>query len=185
MWKRILQGLGAVLLAASIVGLYVGLAWLGATPFELVLTTVMTLTVLAVGALTIHLRALHRALFQHAQVAYKGFMLDLFLALKTLLRERGEGAEAAENDLVWILIEDYFRREAELYNTVVEELYDKTSMMRILERGRVRKEAGLGDPRPVEPLYARLHDLLARIRTERLAREEERVGREEERLGAR
>ena len=63
------------------------------------------------------------------------------------------------------------RREAELYNTVVEDLYDKTSMMHMLERGRVRKEGGLADPRPAEPLYAELHELLARLREERQARE--------------
>ncbi|HEU4464035.1 MAG TPA: hypothetical protein VFS53_03230, partial [Gemmatimonadota bacterium] len=59
-----------------------------------------------------------------------------------------------------------------LYNTVIEELYDKTSMMHMLERGRIRKEGGLADPRPVEPLYAELHELLARLREERDARYE-------------
>lgn len=173
MLKKILKILGAIVLAVAIVAAYAGLAWVGATPFELVLTTVMILMVLAVGALTLHLRALHRALFQHAQIAYKGFMLDFFLSLKTLMRERREAGESAEHDLVWNLIEDYFRRETELYNTVVEELYDKTSMMHILDRGRVRREPGLPDPRPVAPLYAGLHELLDRLREERLAREEE------------
>jgi hypothetical protein len=74
------------------------------------------------------------------------------------------------NELIWNLLEDYFRSETELYNTVIEELYDKTSMMHMLERGRIRKEGGLADPRPVEPLYAELHELLARLREERDAR---------------
>jgi hypothetical protein len=99
-------------------------------------------------------------------------MLNFFLALKGLLRERRTDATAAENDLVWNLIEDYFRREAELYNTVVEELYDKTSMMHMLDRSRMRKEPALGDPRPVEPLYQELHALLGRLREERGVRED-------------
>lgn len=174
MLKTILRWIGAVLLGAAIVAGYVGLAMLGATPFELVLTTVMILMVLAVGALVLHLRVLHRALFQHAQIAYNGFVLDFFLRLRELLRERREEGRAAENDLLWNLIESYFRRETELYNSVIEELWDKTSMMHMLERGRLRKEAGLGDPRPVEPLYAELHELLGRLREERMAREEAR-----------
>jgi len=172
MGKELLKGLAVGLLAGGIIAGYVGLSWLGATPFELVLTTVMAAMVIAVGALVLHLRAVHRALTQHAQVAYKGFMLNFFLALKGLLRERRTDATAAENDLVWNLIEDYFRREAELYNTVVEELYDKTSMMHMLDRSRMRKEPALGDPRPVEPLYQELHALLGRLREERGAREE-------------
>lgn len=174
MLKTILRWIGAVLLGAAIVAGYVGLAMLGATPFELVLTTVMILMVLAVGALVLHLRVLHRALFQHAQIAYNGFVIDFFLRLRELLRERREEGRAAENDLLWNLIESYFRRETELYNSVIEELWDKTSMMHMLERGRLRKEAGLGDPRPVEPLYAELHELLGRLREERMAREEAR-----------
>lgn len=178
MVKRVLKWIGAVLLGAAIVAGYVGLALLGATPFELVLTTVMILMVLVVGALVLHLRVMHRALFQHAQIAYNGFVLDFFLRLRELLRERREEGRAAENDLLWNLIESYFRRETELYNSVVEELWDKTSMMHMLERGRLRKEAGLGDPRPVEPLYAELHELLGRLREERLAREEARASNE-------
>jgi len=141
------------------------------TPFEIVLVAILVVLVVAVTALVLHLRALHRALFQHAQVAYKGFMLNFFLALKGLLRERAS-ADQPENDLVWNLIEDYFRRESELYNTVVEELYDKSSMMHLLDRSRVRREPGLGDPRPVEPLYQELHALLGRLREERRVREE-------------
>lgn len=176
MWRKILLWLlGAVVVAAIGVG-YWGLWLSGATPFQLVLTTVMLLMAIAVLALVLHLRALHRALFQHAQIAYRGFVLDFFLSLKTLLRERREEGRAAESDLLWNLIEGYFRRESELYNTVVEELWDKTSMMHMLDRGRLRKEAGLGDSRPVEPLYADLHDLLGRLREERLAREEGRGG---------
>lgn len=164
MGRKFLKGLLVGLLAAVVVAGYVALYWSGATPFELVLTTVMAAMAVAVGALVLHLRAVHRALFQHAQVAYKGFMLNFFLALKGLLRERRTDTTAAENDLVWNLIEDYFRRESELYNTVVEELYDKTSMMHMLDRSRMRKEPGLGDPRPVEPLYQELHALLGRLR---------------------
>jgi hypothetical protein len=99
-------------------------------------------------------------------------MLNFFLALKGLLREREGEARAAENDLVWNLIEDYFRRETELYNTVVEELYDKSSMMHLLDRSRTRREPALGDSRPVEPLYQELHALLGRLREERRQREE-------------
>lgn len=66
MVKRILKWIGAAVLGAAIVATYVGMAWLGATAFELLLTTVMIAMVIAVGALTLHLRALHRALFQHA-----------------------------------------------------------------------------------------------------------------------
>lgn len=175
MLKRVLKWIGALLLGAAIIAGYVGLALLGTTPFELVLTTVMILMVVVVGALVIHLRALHRALFQHAQIAYRGFVLDFFLSLRSLLRERREEGRGAENDLLWNLIESYFRRETELYNTVVEELWDKTSMMHMLERGRIHKEAGLGDPRPIEPLYAELQELLGRLRDERVAREEARA----------
>ena len=45
-------------------------------------------------------------------------------------------------------------------------------MMHMLERGRVRKEGGFADPRPVEPLYAELHEFLGRLREEREARDE-------------
>lgn len=100
------------------------LLWLGVSVFELVLTTVMVAMVVAVVALILHLRALHRALFQQAQVAYQGFVLNFFLAVRHLLRERRSDEPSAEGDLVWNLIEDYFRREAELYTTVIEELYD-------------------------------------------------------------
>ena len=177
MVKKVLRWIGALLLSAAIVAGYVALAWLGATPFELVLTTVMILMVIVVGALVIHLRAVHRALYQANQVAYKGFMLEFFLGVKTLLRERRDSPEDAGDDLVWSLLEDYFRREVELYYTVVEELYDKTSLMHMLERGRVRKEPGLPDARPVEPLYSGLHDLLGRLRDEREARREAAGGR--------
>ncbi len=170
MIKKTLKILGAVLLSAAIVAGYVALAMAGATAFELVLTSVMILMVIAVGGLILHLRALHRALFQHAQVAYKGFMLDFFLAVKTLMGERREEG-TAEHDLVWNLLEDYFRKEADLYNSVVEELYDKTTMMHMLDRGRMRKESGLSDNRPVEPLYAGLHQLLSTLRDEREERE--------------
>ena len=163
------------LLAGGIIAGYVGLAWLGATAFELVLATIMSAMVIAVGALILHLRALHRALYQQSQVAYQGFVRHFFLAVRSLLRERRAGEAAAEGDLVWNLIEDYFRREAELYNTVVEDLYDKTSMMHMLERGRLRREPGLGDPRPVEPLYQELHALLGQLREERGEREEARA----------
>ena len=175
MIKKLLRILGAIVLAAAVVAAYVGLTLAGATPFELVLATIMILLVIVVGALVLHLRALHRALFQHAQVAYKGFMLDFILAVKTLMRERREEG-SAEHDLVWNLMEDYFRREADLYNTVFEELYDKTTMMHMLERGRLRKESGLPDNRPVEPLYAGLHELLTRLREERMDREGARTG---------
>ncbi len=140
------------------------------SPFEIAMVVMMAAMIVAVVALVLHLRAIHRALFQNAQVAYKGFMLNFFLALKGLLRERETEETAAESDLVWNLIEDYFRRETELYNTVVEELYDKSSMMHMLDRGRTRKEPGLGDPRPVEPLYQELHALLGRLREERRRR---------------
>lgn len=172
MLREFLKGLAYTLVAAAIIGLYVALAWSGATVFELVLATIMTAMVVVVGALVLHLRAVHRALFQHAQVAYKGFMLNFFLALKGLLRDRRSEGTAAENDLIWNLIEDYFRRETELYNTVVEELYDKSNMMHMLDRGRMRKEPALGDPRPVEPLYQELHALLGSLREERRVREE-------------
>jgi hypothetical protein len=82
------------------------------------------------------------------------------------------GETGPANDVIWNLLEDYFRSETELYNTVIEELYDKTTMMHMLERGRIRKEGGLSDPRPVEPLYTELHELLARLREERQARHE-------------
>lgn len=174
MLKKMIRILGAIVLVGVVAAAYVGLAWAGATTFELVLTTVMILMTVMVGALVLHLRALHRALFQHAQVAYKGFMLDFFLAVRTLMRERRDES-SAEHDLVWNLLEDYFRRESELYNAVVEELYDKTTMMHMLERGRVRKESALPDNRPIEPLYARLHELLSRLREERIDRERARA----------
>jgi len=171
MMKRIFLWIGGLAVVAALGAGYYGLYLSGAGPFELVLTSVMVLIVVAVFALVLHLRALHRALFQHAQVAYKGFMLDFFLALKQLMREREDDASGAVGDLTWNLIEDYFRREAELYNTVVEELYDKTSMMHMLDRTRIRKEVGLGDPRPVEPLYSEVHRLLERLREDRMARD--------------
>jgi hypothetical protein len=98
-------------------------------------------------------------------------MLNFFLEVRALMRDRsGESGPASE--VIWNLLEDYFRSETELYNTVIEELYDKTTMMHMLERGRMRKEGGLADPRPVEPLYAELHELLARLREERQTRQE-------------
>lgn len=170
--KTVLKWIGGIVVAAVLVAGYWALYDLGATAFELVLTSVMLLTVIAILALTLHLRTMHRALFQHAQVTYKAFMLDFFLALKKLMREREDDASGAASDLTWNLIEDYFRREAELYNTVVEELYDKTSMMHMLDRRSIQKEVGLGDPRPVEPLYQDLHLLLEKLRDDRMAREE-------------
>lgn len=169
---KVIKGIVAVVLLAGIVAGYTALAMAGTTAYELLLATILGAMVIAVFALVIHLRAVHRALFQHAQVAYKGFMLNFFLALKGLLRDRDADVQAAENDLVWNLIEDYFRRETELYNTVVEELYDKSSMMHLLDRSRMRKEPALGDSRPVEPLYQELHALLGRLREERHQREE-------------
>ena len=169
MAKRLLRWLAAFLAAAAIVALYAGLALAGATVVELVVASALVLLAVAVYTLILHVRALHRALFQQSQVAYKAFMLDFFLAIRRLLRERRE-SDDVDDDLIWNLIEAYFRREAELYNTVVEELYDKTSMMHLIERGRVRKDAGIPDPRPVEPLYAELHELLAQLREERQAR---------------
>jgi len=169
---RVLKGIVVVVLLGGVAAGYAALAMAGTTPYELLLATILLAMVFAVVALVLHLRAVHRALFQHAQVAYKGFMLNFFLALKGLLREREADPRAAENDLVWNLIEDYFRRETELYNTVVEELYDKSSMMHLLDRSRTRKEPALGDSRPVEPLYQELHALLGRLREERRQREE-------------
>lgn len=171
MLKHILKVLGAIVAVAAIGAAYAGLHLGGASAFELVVLTVLILIAIAVAALVLHLRALHRALFQHAQIAYKGFMLNFFVEVRALMRDRA-GEAAPANELIWNLLEDYFRSETELYNTVVEELYDKTRMMHILERGRVRKEGALADPRPVEPLYAELHELLARLREEREARHE-------------
>lgn len=171
MLKSILKILGAIVAVAAIGAAYAGLYLSGATPFELVVVSVLLLLVIAVAALVLHLRALHRALFQHAQIAYKGFMLNFFLETRSLMQSRAEETGPA-NDVIWNLLEDYFRREAELYNTVIEELYDKTTMMHMLERGRVRKEGGFTDARPVEPLYAELHEFLARLREQREARGE-------------
>jgi hypothetical protein len=171
MLKGILRVLGAIVAVAAVGVAYTALYLNGAEVFELVVVSAVLLMAIAVMALVLHLRALHRALFQHAQIAYKGFMLNFFLEIRSLMRDRaGEGGPA--NDVIWNLLEDYFRRETELYNTVIEELYDKTTMMHMLERGRLKKEGGLADPRPVEPLYAELHELLARLREERLARQE-------------
>lgn len=171
MLKRFFRVIGAIVVIAAVGAAYAGLYLVGATAFELVVVSVLFLMVVAVGALVLHLRALHRALFQHAQIAYKGFMLNFFLEARGLMRDRsGESGPASE--VIWNLLEDYFRSETELYNTVIEELYDKTTMMHMLERGRMRKEGGLADPRPVEPLYAELHELLARLREEREARQE-------------
>lgn len=169
MLRRILKISGVIVAVGAIGAAYVGLFLSGASPFELAVLSVLLLLVIVFIALALHLRALHRALFQHAQVAYKGFMLNFFLATRSLMQGRGD--ERPANDVIWNLLEDYFRRESELYNTVIEELYDKTTMMHMLERGRVRKEGGLADPRPAEPLYAELHELLARLREERQARE--------------
>lgn len=171
MLKNILKILGAIVAVAAIGAAYAGLYLSGATPVELVVVSVLLLVVIAVAALVLHLRALHRALFQHAQIAYKGFMLNFFLETRSLMQNRAAETGPA-NDVIWNLLEDYFRREAELYNTVIEELYDKTTMMHMLERGRVRKEGGFADPRPVEPLYAELHEFLGRLREEREARDE-------------
>jgi hypothetical protein len=172
MGRRLLKGVLIALLTAGVVAAYLWLAWTGATVFELVMLTITATLLVAVVALTLHLRELHRALYRQSQVAYQGFMLNFFLSLRDLLRERRSDQAAVESDLVWSLIEDYFRREAELYNTVVEELYDKTSMMHILDRGRIRRAPAVGDARPDEPLYQELHALLGRLREERRAREE-------------
>jgi hypothetical protein len=169
MLRSTLKVLCAIVAIAAIGAAYAGLYLGGATAFELVVVSVLLLMVVVVGALVLHLRALHRALFQHAQVTYKGFMLNFFLEARALMRDRA-GESAPANEVVWNLLEDYFRSEAELYNTVIEELYDKTTMMHMLERGRMRKEGALGDPRPVEPLYAELHELLAQLREDREAR---------------
>jgi hypothetical protein len=171
MLRNILKVLGVIVAVAAIGAGYAGLYLSGATPFELVVVSVMLLMVIVVGALALHVRALHRALFQHAQIAYKGFMLNFFLETRSLM-QGGAGETGPANDVIWNLLENYFRRETELYNTVIEELYDKTTMMHMLERGRVRKEGGLADPRPVEPHYTELHELLARLREERQARRE-------------
>jgi hypothetical protein len=169
MLRSTLKVLCAIVAIAAIGAAYAGLYLGGATAFELVVVSVLLLMVVVVGALVLHLRALHRALFQHAQVTYKGFMLNFFLEARALMRDRA-GESAPANEVVWNLLEDYFRSETELYNTVIEELYDKTTMMHMLERGRMRKEGALGDPRPVEPLYAELHELLAQLREDREAR---------------
>jgi hypothetical protein len=169
MLRSTLKVLCAIVAIAAIGAAYAGLYLGGATAFELVVVSVLLLMVVVVGALVLHLRALHRALFQHAQITYKGFMLNFFLEARALMRDRA-GESAPANEVVWNLLEDYFRSDAELYNTVIEELYDKTTMMHMLERGRMRKEGALGDPRPVEPLYAELHELLARLREDREAR---------------
>lgn len=171
MLKGILRAFGAIAVVAAVGAAYAALYLNGAEVFELVVVSAVLLMAIAVMALVLHLRALHRALFQHAQIAYKGFMLNFFLEIRSLMRDRA-GESGPANDVVWNLLEDYFRRETELYNTVIEELYDKTTMMHMLERGRLKKEGGLADPRPVEPLYAELHELLARLREERQARQE-------------
>jgi hypothetical protein len=171
MLRNILKILGAIVAIAALGAAYAGLYMNGTTAFELVVLSVLLLMALALAALVLHLRALHRALFQHAQIAYKGFMLNFFLETRALMQSRA-GEAGPANDVIWNLLEDYFRSETELYNTVIEELYDKTTMMHMLERGRIRKEGGLTDPRPVEPLYAELHELLARLREERHARHE-------------
>lgn len=171
MLRNILKVVGAIVAIVAVGAAYAGLYFTGATAFELVVLSVMLVMVIAVAALVLHLRAVHRALFQHAQIAYKGFMLNFFLETRALMQSRA-GETGPANDVIWNLLEDYFRSETELYNTVIEELYDKTTMMHMLERGRIRKEGGLADPRPVEPLYAELHELLARLREERQARQE-------------
>ena len=171
MLRNILKVVGAIVAIVAVGAAYAGLYFAGATAFELVILSVMLVMVIAVAALVLHLRAVHRALFQHAQIAYKGFMLNFFLETRALMQSRA-GETGPANDVIWNLLEDYFRSETELYNTVIEELYDKTTMMHMLERGRIRKEGGLTDPRPVEPLYAELHELLARLREERQARQE-------------
>ena len=171
MLRNILKVVGAIVAIIAVGAAYAGLYFTGATAFELVVLSVMLVMVIAVAALVLHLRAVHRALFQHAQIAYKGFMLNFFLETRALMQSRA-GETGPANDVIWNLLEDYFRSETELYNTVIEELYDKTTMMHMLERGRIRKEGGLADPRPVEPLYAELHELLARLREERQARQE-------------
>lgn len=171
MLRNILKVVGAIVAIIAVGAAYAGLYFAGATAFELVVLSVMLVMVIAVAALVLHLRAVHRALFQHAQIAYKGFMLNFFLETRALMQSRA-GETGPANDVIWNLLEDYFRSETELYNTVIEELYDKTTMMHMLERGRIRKEGGLTDPRPVEPLYAELHELLARLREERQARQE-------------
>ena len=171
MFRNILKVVGAIVAIVAVGAAYAGLYLAGATAFELVVLSVMLVMVIAVAALVLHLRAVHRALFQHAQIAYKGFMLNFFLETRALMQSRA-GETGPANDVIWNLLEDYFRSETELYNTVIEELYDKTTMMHMLERGRIRKEGGLTDPRPVEPLYAELHELLARLREERQARHE-------------
>lgn len=171
MLRNILKVVGAIVAIVAVGAAYAGLYFAGATAFELVVLSVMLVMVIAVAALVLHLRAVHRALFQHAQIAYKGFMLNFFLETRALMQSRA-GETGPANDVIWNLLEDYFRSETELYNTVIEELYDKTTMMHMLERGRIRKEGGLTDPRPVEPLYAELHELLARLREERQARQE-------------
>ena len=119
MLKNILKILGAIVAVAAIGAAYVGLYLSGATPLELVIVSVLLLVVIAVAALVLHLRALHRALFQHAQIAYKGFMLNFFLETRSLMQNRAEETGPA-NDVIWNLLEDYYRREAELYNTVIE-----------------------------------------------------------------
>lgn len=171
MFRNILKVVGAIVAIVAVGAAYAGLYFAGATAFELVVLSVMLVMVIAVAALVLHLRAVHRAMFQHAQIAYKGFMLNFFLETRALMQSRA-GETGPANDVIWNLLEDYFRSETELYNTVIEELYDKTTMMHMLERGRIRKEGGLTDPRPVEPLYAELHELLARLREERQARHE-------------
>lgn len=171
MLRNILKVVGAIVAIIAVGAAYAGLYFAGATAFELVVLSVMLVMVIAVAALVLHLRAVHRAMFQHAQIAYKGFMLNFFLETRALMQSRA-GETGPANDVIWNLLEDYFRSETELYNTVIEELYDKTTMMHMLERGRIRKEGGLADPRPVEPLYAELHELLARLREERQARHE-------------
>ncbi len=88
MLKHVFKVLGAIVAIAAIGAAYAGLYLGGASPFELVVVTVLILLAIAVVALVLHLRALHRALFQHAQIAYKGFMLNFFLEVRALMRDR-------------------------------------------------------------------------------------------------
>jgi hypothetical protein len=55
--------------------------------------------------------ALHRAL-QHAR-SHAGFRLNFFLETRSLMQSRAEETGPA-NDGIWNLLENYFRREAEL-----------------------------------------------------------------------
>ena len=123
MLRNILKVVGAIVAIVAVGAAYAGLYFAGATAFELVVLSVMLVMVIAVAALVLHLRAVHRALFQHAQIAYKGFMLNFFLETRALMQSRA-GETGPANDVIWNLLEDYFRSETELYNTVIEELYD-------------------------------------------------------------